>query len=203
MKLVVMTEPTFFVEEDKILTTLFEEGMKDLHICKPGASPLYTERLLSLIPEEYHSYITVHDHYYLKREYDLAGIHIDDMEKDAPHDYKGYISRTCTKLGDLRTAKKKKCRYVFLKNIFDSFESVCEKASFNISELEAASAKGIIDRHVFAMGGITLDNLKIVKELGFGGAVVCGDIWKYFDIHTEADYTELINHYMRLADAVQ
>ena len=32
MKLVIMTKPTFFVEEDKILTTLFEEGMENLHI---------------------------------------------------------------------------------------------------------------------------------------------------------------------------
>lgn len=30
MKLVIMTQPTFFVEEDKILTTLFDEGMDKL-----------------------------------------------------------------------------------------------------------------------------------------------------------------------------
>ena len=32
MKLIVMTRPTFFVDEDKILTTLFEEGMDMLHL---------------------------------------------------------------------------------------------------------------------------------------------------------------------------
>ena len=46
MKLAIMTRPTFFVEEDKILEALFDEGLDDLHIFKPNSSPLYVERLL-------------------------------------------------------------------------------------------------------------------------------------------------------------
>ena len=46
-----MTSPTYFVEEDKILETLFEEGMEMLHLNKPDSSPVYAERLLSLLPE--------------------------------------------------------------------------------------------------------------------------------------------------------
>ena len=66
MKLIVMTKPTFFVEEDKILVNLFEEGLENLHLYKPGASPMYSERLLTLLGEDYHSKITVHGHFYLK-----------------------------------------------------------------------------------------------------------------------------------------
>ena len=76
MKLVIMTKPTFFVEEDKILATLFDEGMDNLHLFKPDSSPLYSERLLSLLPEDYYDRITVHEHFYLKDEYNLAGIHL-------------------------------------------------------------------------------------------------------------------------------
>ena len=61
MKLVIMTKSTFFVEEDKILATLFEEGMDNLHLNKPDSSPMYSERLLSLLPEETYRKITVHD----------------------------------------------------------------------------------------------------------------------------------------------
>ena len=53
MKLVLMTQPTFFVEEDKILTSLFDEGLEHLHLYKPGSEPMYSERLLTLLPEEY------------------------------------------------------------------------------------------------------------------------------------------------------
>ena len=77
MKLIIMTKSTFFVEEDKILVTLFEEGMDNLHLYKPLTSPVYSERLLSLIPEDFYNKITVHDHFYLKEEYRLNGIHID------------------------------------------------------------------------------------------------------------------------------
>lgn len=101
-------DPTYvFVEEDKILTTLFDEGMDNLHLYKPGASPMYSERLLSLLPEAYYNKITVHDHYYLKNEYGLAGIHIDNKEKEIPKDYKGKFSRTCTSINDLYEIKKK------------------------------------------------------------------------------------------------
>ena len=36
MKLIIMTKATFFVEENQILTTLFEEGMENLHLYKPN-----------------------------------------------------------------------------------------------------------------------------------------------------------------------
>lgn len=46
MKLVIQTLPTFFVEEDKILTALFDEGMDILHINKPNSEPLYAEAVV-------------------------------------------------------------------------------------------------------------------------------------------------------------
>lgn len=108
MKLVIMTQPTFFVEEDKILTALFEEGMDYLHLCKPGASPMYSERLLSLLPEMSYGKITVHDHYYLKNEYGLAGIHLDGETQEPPKDYKGKYSRTCHDIATLGAMKKRR-----------------------------------------------------------------------------------------------
>ena len=107
MKLAIMTKSTFFVEEDKILTSLFDEGMDNLHLFKPGSSPIYSERLLTLLPEDYRRKVTVHDHYYLKQEYDLAGIHIDDPLAPVPDGYKGKYSRTCTDLLKLKETKKK------------------------------------------------------------------------------------------------
>ena len=52
MKLILITTPTYFVEEDKILTTLFDEGLDILHLRKPDTAPVYAERLLTLIPEK-------------------------------------------------------------------------------------------------------------------------------------------------------
>ena len=66
MKLIVVTSPTYFVEEDEILTTLFEEGLDLLHIRKPNTQTVYLERLLRLIPKKYYNRIVLHDHFHLQ-----------------------------------------------------------------------------------------------------------------------------------------
>lgn len=196
-----MTQPTFFVEEDKILTSLFDEGLDSLHLYKPGSSPMYSERLLTLLPDEYYSKITVHDNFYLKEEYQLRGIHIDDAATPVPKGYKGHISRTCTHLDELKTAKKN-ADYVFLKYIFDSQTEADRKASFTTEELKEASRRGLIDRHVYALGGMNLENIRTAKDLGFGGIVISGDLWNRFDIHQELDYHALLEHFNKLRKAI-
>ncbi|MBR0259586.1 MAG: thiamine phosphate synthase [Prevotella sp.] len=201
MKLVLMTQPTFFVEEDKILTSLFEEGLDDLHLYKPGSEPIYSERLLTLLPDDYYKKITVHDNFYLKEEYKLRGIHIDDETTPAPKGYRGKISRTCTHLDQLKAAKKN-ADYVLLKYIFDSQTEPDQKASFTTEELKEASRRGLIDRHVYALGGMNLDTVKTAKDLGFGGIVISGDLWNRFNIHQELDYQALIDHFAKLRKAI-
>jgi len=201
MKLVVMTKSTFFVEEDKILEALFEEGMDDLHLFKPNSTPIFSERLLKLIPEEYHKKITVHEHYYLKSEYNLRGIHLDNPSENLPDGYKGKYSRTCTNIDEVKDMRKKS-EYVFLKNIFDCIEFPTEKSSFTTEQLIQASRDGIINKSVYALGGICLDNIKFARDLGFGGVVVCGDLWSKFNIQQGNDFKEIIEHFKRLRKAV-
>ena len=200
MRLVLMTQPTFFVEEDKILTSLFDEGLDSLHLYKPGSEPVYSERLLTLLPDEYYGKITVHDNFYLKEEYRLRGIHISDETAPAPKGYKGHISRTCTHLDQLKTAKKH-ADYVFLKYIFDSQTEADCKASFTADELKEASRRGLIDRHVYALGGMNLETIKTAKDLGFGGIVISGDLWNRFNIHQQLEYQALIDHFHKLRKA--
>ena len=202
MKLVVMTKSTFFVEEDKIIISLFEEGLENLHLYKPNSSPLYAERLLSLLPEEYDKRITVHEHFYLKSEYNLAGIHIDNENNSVPEGYKGNYSRSCTNL-ELLKEMKRKAKYVFLKNIFDCIEFKEERSNFNMQQLEEAANRGLIDKHVYALGGMSIDNIHLAKELGFGGVVICGDLWNRFNIHKQVDYKEVITHFERLRNAIE
>ncbi len=201
MKLIVMTQPTFFVEEDKIITSLFDEGLDNLHLYKPDSSPMYSERLLTLLSEDYYGKIIVHDNFYLKEEYKLRGIHIDDLSTPAPPGYKGHIGRTCTRLEDLKEAKRN-ANYVFLKYIYDSQTEPEKKASFSEAELMEASRRGLIDRHVYALGGMNLDNVRKAKDLGFGGIVISGDLWNRFNIHQELDYKELIDHFIKLRKAI-
>jgi thiamine-phosphate pyrophosphorylase len=201
MKLVIMTKSTFFVEEDKILASLFDEGLDALHLSKPGSAPMLCERLLTLLPDECHRRITVHEHFYLREEFGLKSIHLDTLDTELPYGYKGGYSCTCRSLSQLQECKKK-ASYVFLQNLFDSQSNPNDTQTFTEEELKAAAKQGLIDRHVYALGGINLDNIRMVRDLGFEGVVVCGDLWNRFNIHQEQDYKDLIGHFKKWQKAV-
>jgi thiamine-phosphate pyrophosphorylase len=71
-----------------------------------------------------------------------------------------------------------------------------------MSDLQAAAKNGLIDKHVYALGGMNLDTIKIAKDLGFGGIVICGDLWNRFDIHYQQDYKDLVNHFQTIRKAI-
>lgn len=200
MKLILLTSTEFFVEEDMILTTLFEEGLDILHLRKPDSEPVYCERLLTLIPEEYHRRIVVHDHFYLKEEFDLMGIHLSRRNPQLPNGYKGPVTRTCYSIDEV-AQNRQDCPYLFLRNVFDSISEPQNRASFTAFELHDALRRGIIGKKVMAEGGVSLENIPQVSEMGFGGVVVRGDLWKRFNIHSGCDFRELIDHFRRLRKA--
>lgn len=200
MKLVILTQPTFFVEEDKIISALFDEGLDILHLQKPDSEPVYCERLLSLLPNEYYNRIVVHQHYYLKQEFDLRGIHIDNPDTQVPDGFRRHVTRSTDRIGDLKEMKRN-CDYVMLHSLFDSLHDDV-KASLTIQEMEDARSKGLIDRHVYALGGMSLENVRVARELGFGGVCICGDLWNRFSIQHEINFKELIEHFRRLRKAV-
>lgn len=201
MKLILITSPTYFVEEDKIITALFEEGLDILHLRKPDTAPIYAERLLSLIPEQYHKRIVVHGHFYLKDEYRLKGVHLNHRNPNLPANYKGHISRSCHSLEEVREHKRN-CDYVFLSPVFDSISKLNYHSNYTPEEMKKAHKAGIIDKKVIALGGIDQNNIRQVKDYGFGGVAILGDIWNRFNTCTDCDYTELIEHFKKLKKLV-
>ena len=142
MKIVLMTTPFFFVEESQILTALFDEGLELLHLRKPDTEPVFSERLLSLIPESYHRRIVTHDHFYLKNEYGLRGVHLNDRNLELPDGFKGTISCSCYTVEEIE-ARRRKMDYVFLQstdfNVPESRETsweLWEDAAHQMSEKE-------------------------------------------------------------------
>jgi thiamine-phosphate pyrophosphorylase len=108
----------------------------------------------------------------------------------------------CSDISKLKETKKQS-HYVFLKNIFDCIEFPEQKSSFSMQELETAAQLGLIDKKVYAMGGMTYDNIRLAREFGFGGVVICGDLWNRFYIHSQVDFKNILNHFERLRKAVE
>lgn len=129
MKLILLTMPDFFIEEHQILTALFDEGLELLHLRKPDSESVYLERLLTLIPETYRKRIVLHDHFYLKSEYNLAGIHLNNRNPLPPQNYKGQVSRSCHSAEEVLQYKKN-YDYLFLSPIFNSISKEGYKSNF-------------------------------------------------------------------------
>lgn len=197
MKLIVVTAPTFFVEEDKIITALFEEGLDILHLRKPETPAMYSERLLTLIPDKFHRRIVTHEHFYLKEEFNLMGIHLNTRNPNEPHDYSGHVSCTCHSVEEVKN-KKHFYDYLFMSPVYDCITKQGTLSGYTPEELRKAGKEKIVDSKVMALGGITPDNILEIKDYGFGGAVVLGDIWNKFNVCTDRDYLEVIRHFNKL-----
>lgn len=200
MKLILMTTPHFFVEEHAILSALFDEGLDCLHLRKPESEPVLCERLLSLLSDDHRKRIVAHDHFYLKNEYGLRGIHLSQRNPEPPKGYRGPISLSCHTAEEV-AAHKKKCDYMLLSPIFDSISKEGYHSNFPPATLRELARRGVVDRKVMAMGGVDLDTLPALHDYGFGGAVVLGAVWNHFDPFRSDDFKELVTHFRKLRRA--
>ena len=79
---------------------------------------------------------------------------------------------------ELAEKKRQPFTYLSLSPIFDSISKQGYHSAFTAEDIAKAYEEGIIDHRVMALGGITFDKLQLVKQMGFGGAMILGDAWK-------------------------
>ncbi|MGL5937662.1 MAG: thiamine phosphate synthase [Phocaeicola sp.] len=202
MKLILITTPYYFVQEDKILTALFESGLETLHLRKPNSSPILAERLLKLIPEQFHRRIVIHENFHLHQDRFLKGVHLNRRCSTLPPNHKGHVSTSCHSIEEILKYKSA-CNYLFLSPIFDSISKQNYSSSYTPEEIRAASKRGVIDQKVIALGGIEEENLTEIKDYGFGGAAILGALWNKFDLRNDQNYDSILEHFevlKRMAD---
>lgn len=177
MEWIVITSPGFLQGEADFIDRLFGHGLDRLHLRKPGADIGECRRLLDGISREWLPRIVVHDNFGLCREYGLGGVHLNGRNPMAPPNHEGSVSRSCHSLEEIFRYKGE-CDYLTLSPIFNSISKQGYMAAFGPGQLAAARDSGLIDRRVMALGGVTLENIPRVKELGFGGVAILGDVWQ-------------------------
>lgn len=197
MKLIVITSPQFIGGEASYITSMLQKGIDLVHLRKPESSPHDCAKLLDAIPEELHRRIVIHYHHCLCADYHLGGIHISPFQmNEQTHRCNGTISRSCHSIDEIASFKSS-YDYLFLSPIFNSISKQGYHGAFSASQLQEAQQKGIIDNKVVALGGITANNLSIVKQLGFGGAALLGDVWQH------AGTKKLDNHLNKLISQIK
>lgn len=177
-KTIVITKPSFFVDEAKAIVGLLDRVDIDmLHLRKPGAAKDDVERLIREIPREWHNRLVVHEHFSLAERYGLYGIHLNSRFPTPPYNWRGSVSRSCHSFEEVAEWKSR-CDYVSLSPVFDSISKRGYVSAFTAGEIAQAVDDGMIDDKVYALGGMTFSRLAEVKDMGFGGAMILGDAWK-------------------------
>jgi thiamine-phosphate pyrophosphorylase len=210
MKLIVITAESFLEGEAEALNLLFENGLKVLHLRKPHASQNETKAFIEEIKPGFHPRIVLHDYYDLTGWFDLKGIHLNSRNQEAffrvidsgravhiqpalsvsgngnmidnkrPADRCWLsVSRSCHSLEEIMESPS--FDYLFLSPVFDSISKTDYKQGFTPERLREAKSGKIIGEKVIALGGITAENVPVVRDYGFGGIAVLGALWSDFE----------------------
>ncbi len=148
MKLIVISNPTNFKDEQALLCSLFEAGMECFHVYKPLFSKEEVQNYIQEIPSQYHNKIVVHSDYFKFHS-------LKEME-DCKEEYD----------------------YAFLSPIFDSISKAGYKSKFDLKELKSSPLlRRGVGAEVIALGGIDENTIEEAISLGFDGAAVLGAIW--------------------------
>ena len=174
---IAITQPFAVNKEDAIIRHLLANGFDVVHLRKPDADIEYCRDLLGRLSPAERSRIVVHDYPVLYDEYTLRGIHLNHNYTAYATHYQGTRTRSCHTFEEVARYKDE-CDYLFLSPIFDSISKVGYRSRFSHAELSRASAEGIIDERVVALGGVTFDKIPYLKELNFGGIAMLGGLYK-------------------------
>ena len=189
---IVITKPEMFPGEAEVVNTLFANGMQRLHLRKPGASEQEMAEWIGRIDLPFRQRIIVHDHHRLLRTMGLGGIHLNARNPEAPAWFSAErqkrrsvtLSRSCHSLEEIAQWKGV-CDYLFLSPIFDSISKGGYTSAFTRETLLQAYHDGLFSKPVYALGGVSADNIRSIYEYGFAGAAVIGSLWQVHPFTTD------------------
>ena len=189
---IVITKPEMFPGEADMVNTLFANGMQRLHLRKPGASEEEMAEWIGRIDLPFRQRIIVHDHHRLLRTMGLGGIHLNARNPEAPAWFSAErqkrrsvtLSRSCHSLEEIAQWKGV-CDYLFLSPIFDSISKGGYTSAFTRETLLQAYHDGLFSKPVYALGGVSADNIRSIYDYGLAGAAVIGSLWQVHPFTTD------------------
>lgn len=185
--MIVITSPGYISDEADKINSLFEVGIRRLHLRKPDATSEDVARLVAQIDEQWYDKISVHYHFDVAEAFSLGGVHLSGRTPEAPKRWSGLISASCHTLEEV-AQKKRRLDYCFLSPIFDSISKIGYESAFDIEQLQVARDNQLIDNKVIALGGVSEENLDTIKKLGFGGYAILGALWRIEEKEKIAEY---------------
>lgn len=199
-KVIVYSAETIVKDEIYYLNDLLASGLQQLHLRKPNTPKSVLENLIVNIDPRYHSKIVVHHHYDLLDKYSLMGIHLTNKYLAKAHPLnlhtviqaakikKYTLSRAIHSIEELKLIDD--CYdFVSLSPIFNSISKQGYEGKLSqFAEFASIKKNGL---KVYALGGITKENIQMCNDMGFDGAMALGTIWR--NTEPTQNYKELLN----------
>ena len=149
------------------------------HLRKPNYSKTELVNYIATIPDEFHGNIVLHSYHELVRQFDVKGLHYTEShrlksEKTLKNEIDQYqhlgksVSTSFHSLEDLMLSEFN-FDYQFLSPVFDSIS----KKGYHGKGFEVHG----INKKVIGMGGVTIDNILMLKDLGYSGLGAIGGVW--------------------------
>ncbi|MDE6331569.1 MAG: thiamine phosphate synthase [Muribaculaceae bacterium] len=173
MKKIVITYPEFFPGEAEAISSILSDGRADrVHLRKPGSAESDMAALIEAIPANLYQRISLHDHFGLAVRYGMGGVHINKRNMEAPPGWSGMLSCSLHTIEELASLRPE-FDYAFVSPVYPSISKPDYKPAFSTDDL-----RPWLSERIYALGGITEDRMDEIREAGFGGAAMLGDVWK-------------------------
>lgn len=182
MKLIVVSNPDATANEDEIVNSLFDEGLKLFHLRKPDYNKKDLITLLNKINSKHHSKIALHQHHTLTEQFEINRIHFTESERlkttsDDLRKLKEECFTLSTSIHSLRDYQllSDSFSYTFFGPVFESIS----KQGYKPQSDKMVPLAEIKDRKIkiIAIGGITVDMIEKTEQASFDGVALHGAIW--------------------------
>lgn len=194
--MIIISNPLFISNEIACINSLFDAGLNVLHLRKPEASIAEMEKFISLIDNRFHSRIMIHSHYELLNSFNLRGIHFTEKMKYRQDEFANVSCKKSMAVHELSDLNKVKLfiDYVFLSPLFPSVSKIGYSKQWDFEEMKQELSRKQ-NFKIVALGGITLNNVKQIRKLGFDDFALLGSIWE--SVKSGCSTEQLIETYRR------
>jgi len=176
-KLIVVTHPGHLNGEIETCKELFDCGLERLHVRKYQWAEEEITKWLKNFSKDELSRIVIHHQQGIFEKMNLGGLHLRYM-KEFTFTKRSDQTFSCSiHTWDEAAIALDFCDYIFISPVFDSISKLAYKQNTELLKVP----DHLVNKKIFALGGIDDTNIHKVYEMGYYGAVVLGYIWNSLD----------------------
>lgn len=169
--MIVITNPTAVTNEIDIIHSLFENGLKLLHIRKPDYSEAEMVSFLTSIGSDFRDQLVLHSHHHLANSFGINRLHNPKNLKEIVNS----IFSTSTHSIDEFNTLENNYSYAFLSPVYPSISK--EGYQSEIDLCESVKERTNFETTLIALGGILAENISETLKIGFDDVALLGSIW--------------------------